>query len=83
MFDEEFSPADKLAVRHCQFQRKAYGFKRDEDGAVVFLFKLGKNLHHLRNAGHLAGIEADGSIWVNESYASTTDPEFSRLPVRR
>ena len=79
MFDEEFSPEELLAVRHCQFEQRAYSFRRFEDGTVTFLFRSAKRPY----LAHLAGLTQEGALWANESYTSVTDPEFSRLPMKR
>jgi hypothetical protein len=79
MFDEKFSPEELLAVRHCQFEQRAYSFRRFPDGTVAFLFRSAKRPY----LAHLAGLTKEDALWANESYTSVTDPGFSRLPMRR
>ena len=79
LFDEQFSPEELLAVRHCQFEQRAYSFRRSEDGTVAFLFRSAKRPY----LAHLAGLTKESALWANESYTSVNDPEFSRLPTKR
>jgi hypothetical protein len=79
MFDELFSAKELLDVRHCQFESRAHGFQRYADGTVTFLFKSPRH----PGLAHLAGLTKEGELWANESYASPTDPEFTRLMTGR
>ena len=79
ILDENFDCETLLKLRKCKLAASAYSYKRREDGAITFVFRADREPHK----AHLAGIDAEGSFWVNHSYWELDDPEFTRLPPNK
>ena len=76
ILDENFDCDSLLELRRCKLAPSAYSYKLREDGGIAFVFRQGREPRR----AHLAGIDAEGSFWVNHSYWKLDDPGFTRLP---
>jgi hypothetical protein len=79
ILDENFDCETLLEQRKCALAPFAYSYKRREDGGITFVFRQDREPYK----AHLAGIDVDGSFWVNHSYWELNDPGFTRLPPKK
>ena len=74
---EEFLSSDDVASsRRCEFKRSAYSYQLHGNNGATFIFKQDRPPH----LAHMATIDKDGTIWVNESYCDLREEGFLRLP---
>ena len=76
MPEQWLSVEDIAETRRCDFSRHAYSYEMDDDGNIEFIFQQDRP----PNLAHFAGIRADGSVWVNESYCGLVQQVHIRLP---
>lgn len=76
MLEQWLSEEDIAQTRRCDFRKRAFSYAMDEDGTIEFVFRQDRPPH----LAHFAGIRADGSVWVNESYCGLTQHDHIRLP---